>query len=180
MRRRFRAKHVKPQNSDPASSIPIDLPGLELVQRFEDAGRAFDIAWSPDGRFLATTSSHLSTADFIVWSADGSLRYRQDRDEPITVMSMAWHPDDSILAIGDDDGKVRLWNADSGESYYLCQPGDEVNGIAWSPDGGQLALTDSTGSVSIWDSGEGVRLRHAQVHGGDVFRSHSCHERSSS
>ena len=173
MRRRFRAKQVKPQNSDPSSSTPIEVPGLELVQRFENASRAFHIAWSSDGRFLATTSSHLSTADFTVWSADGSLRYTQNRDEPISVHGIAWHPDDSILAIGDGDGKVRLWNADSGESHYLCQPGGEVQGISWSPDGGQLAITDGTGSVSIWDSGEGIRLRHAQVHeADDVF--HPC------
>jgi WD40 repeat protein len=66
----------------------------------------------------------------------------------VNVMSAAFAPTGTLLALGDDDGKVQFWTnpvsttGTSGAALTLATNGNAngVNGLAWSRDGAYLAV----------------------------------------
>ena len=75
------------------------------------------------------------------------------------VNAVAFSPDGRILAAGNDDGTVRLWNVTSpANPQPLGQPlasSDSVlggvNAVAFSPDGRILATGNGDGTVRLWN-----------------------------
>jgi WD40 repeat protein len=75
------------------------------------------------------------------------------------VDALAWAPDGSALAAGDEDGGVYVWNvATRTLRSTLRSSGPPVFAAAWSPDGKKLALGDGSGHVTIWDTATGAQL----------------------
>ena len=73
------------------------------------------------------------------------------------VESVAFSPDGKILAAGDFDGRVYLWNvASGGPTATLADPGSKgVGSVAFSPDGNILAAGDFNGRVYLWNAASG-------------------------
>jgi WD40 repeat protein len=69
-------------------------------------------------------------------------------DELIPVHAVAWDSSSSILAMGDGDGHLRLWNR-----ALLCDPtkahAEAIWSLAWSRDG-RVACASWDRSISIW------------------------------
>jgi WD40 repeat protein len=68
--------------------------------------------------------------------------------------STAFTPDGRILALGGDDGTVRLFDVESGEQLGspLGAHSDWTISVAFSPDGTKLVSGGQDGTVRIWDS----------------------------
>ncbi len=136
----------------------------------------FSVAYSPDGRLLATGDSTGKTS---VWDAQtGSILYSAEQAGP--VFRFAFSPDSRRLA-GADREKVQIWNAVDGQEVLVlrgAQPRPLDGGfnpaLAWSRDGQQLASLNWDGSISIWSAapqlpGPTERWKEA---GGRVFAWH--------
>ena len=164
--RRLRTRTQQGNGSPPADST-VGMRGLEGVQSFKGMPDAYDIAWSADGAFLAAVGLK---GEVTVWSAtDRRPRSLKGHNKSEPVKALAWHPRNPVLATGSEDGTVRLWDA-GGASRLLCEPGAKVRGVAWSPDGSRLAVAEAGGGIGIWDAKDGIPLRRARVHEGDVER----------
>src|SRR6266545_52776 len=136
--------------------------GAPLTGHSDDV---LDVAFSPDGRLLASGSSD---GTVILWDVHGRRRF----DEPLTghgislpesafgptgrlgydVTSVAFSPDGKLLASGSLDSTVILWDTRArrpvGEPLTV---GDDVLDVAFSPDGAMLAST--TGArILLWDA----------------------------
>ena len=72
-----------------------------------------------------------------------------------SVDSVAFSPDGPLLASGDFDGTVRLWNASSSAGLQpIGQPlaaADAVNSVAFSPGSPILSAGGYDGTVRLWD-----------------------------
>ncbi|MEM7033124.1 MAG: WD40 repeat domain-containing protein [Chloroflexota bacterium] len=78
------------------------------------------------------------------------------------VNSIAFSPDQVILATGSGDGVVRLWQMVDGSLMRPLKASDRpISSIAFSPDGSFLAVGAWDGRVSLWQSDAGYL--HSQI-----------------
>jgi WD40 repeat protein len=83
--------------------------------------------------------------------------------------SLAYSPDGKILASGDKDGEIRLW--DTGDLSLLHElPAYlvPVKSVAFSPDGRTLAAGSQDGSITLWDPATGQLVNQLSGHSGTV------------
>jgi len=167
--RRKRTPRAQTVTGEPPADVSLQMRGLELVHRFEDAPEGeYHIAWSADGGLLAACAQDGTVA---VWSeAAIHPRLLHGHSKNHNVFGLAWHPVRTTLATAGLDGTVRLWDLATGGSRVFCRIEQSLSGVAWSPDGSQLAVTDMDGGIGVWDSEKEVLLKHAKVHTGWVYR----------
>ncbi len=148
-------------------TAPARLPGVEgwTIETSEPRGEVHDVAFSPDGRWLAGAGD-----DGVVrlWEpkTGNFVRAFVGHDEP--VRDLAWSPDGKILASAGDDGTVRLWDAESGATLHVLPEQIDWRGppyegagfepLQWSPDGATLA-TRAKDRVNLWDARSGEASR---------------------
>ncbi|MEO0397210.1 MAG: hypothetical protein AAF243_14670 [Cyanobacteria bacterium P01_A01_bin.137] len=118
------------------------LPPLQQISSIDT-----NLAFSPDGRTLATTNTD-NTAQ--LRSLDGSplgdsLAGHEDR-----ILSVAFSPDGQTLATASADGTARLWTLE-GILIRTLEYRDAVTSVAFSPDGEMIVSGGEDGTVRLWD-----------------------------
>lgn len=141
------------RSGDPATIKLWDLPSGRLRRTVRDPCiLPWSLAWSPDGRLLASGSACQELVLRDAATAEPLHRLPQAGHEGV------WRPDSQVVA-SYRGNRIMFWDADTG----LLTKTLEVNGaqavtsVAWSPDGQSLAsaeLTPAPGTpsiVTLWD-----------------------------
>jgi WD40 repeat protein len=138
--------------------------GLSLlpkrIQMIRTPGRVLDIAYSPDGRFLAAGDS---TGHVNVWSLD-SIQKVSSLNHGGWVDSIAFSRDGKLLATSASAGSgkslrnransVLVWDIANETEVLLVEPGSPTLAVALSPDGRLLATGGHNGFARLWDVSE--------------------------
>lgn len=102
------------------------------------------LAWSPDGRLLATSAGRTVR----VWDPAGEL-VREFADLPSTVADLAWRPGSGHLTAAVYGGVVMADPSAGGGRATFDWKGSPLR-MAWSPDGKLLAHGNQDATVHFW------------------------------
>jgi WD40 repeat protein len=104
------------------------------------------VAWSPDGKRLASSSEDGWVKVWDVRTRHVVLSLERDRDR---VWGVAWSPDGRRLA-STLDKTVKVWDARTGQlALELQGHTGSVTGVAWSPDCSRLATASHDKTVKV-------------------------------
>src|SRR5439155_688414 len=133
--------------------------GREVLGLHGHTDRCGCVAFSPDGRRLASASAD-GTIRF--WDAtplrgdegrQETLTFTQHSDEIRSVALSPNGPDGQRIASAGHDGRVKLWDAQTGQEVgTLDTHKREIRGVVFSKGGAHVALASSDGIVKLWDA----------------------------
>jgi WD40 repeat protein len=119
-------------------------------------GRVTGLAWSPDGKYLAS-AGYYSTR---VWDGTTGLPVRVLRGK-YGVSLVAWSPDGTrLLTGGGGSGQLAMWDVAAGKQLAEMEYGNPIGSIAFSPSGEHVAAAASRAGTYIADS---VKLKTVHV-----------------
>ncbi len=81
------------------------------------------------------------------------------------ILSVAFSPDGKLLATGDTDGEIRLWQVRTGKQLFTFKGHTGwVWSVAWSPDGQTLVSGSEDQTLGLWDVPTGKCLKTLYGH----------------
>jgi WD40 repeat protein len=146
------------------------LPRRAALMLHEDAVCA--LAFSPEGKYLATASGSVTKADDSQMAPGGdsarlwevaSGREVARMVHGSDVVAVAFSPDGKLLSSGSLDRTARLWDVASRREVARMEHPGPVSAIAFSPDGKYLATASSDQTARVWEVTTGrevVGVRH--------------------
>ena len=124
-----------------------------------------EVAYSPDGEFVATTSADQTVK---LWATDGQLLHSFAGNA--TTFGLAFHPQQQLLSVTNLDGSLQIWNL---KTKALEQTIQAHEGAAWdvefSPTGDFLVSGGADRQVKVW-SLDGRLINTLSGHKGMVWQ----------
>ena len=118
--------------------------------------RIHDIAYSPDGKWLATAGGdpgQYGKATLWIAEPDGGGKPARDLVESNdAVFAVAFSPDSTLVAAAGADRAIRVWEVESGKLVATIEDhADWVLDLAFSPDGKRLASASRDKTAKVFD-----------------------------
>ena len=140
-------------------------------QDLRDREGKYAIAFSPDGRILASASFFSDDPIIRLWSVEekretatfkvhnhkiGSDAWWDTVDEESSV-AITFSPDSQMLAIG-SVRNIRLWSIEKKRETATFKNDASVRALAFSPDGQTLAVGNGDYTIKLWSISKGRKL----------------------
>jgi len=106
------------------------------------------VAFSPDGRFIASASFDKSVR---LWNGITGKFIARLAGHVEAVYQVCWSADSRLLVSASKDSTVKLWDSHTKKlKFDLPGHADEVYAVDWSPDGERVASGSKDRLVKIW------------------------------
>jgi WD40 repeat protein len=115
-------------------------------------------AFSPDGRFIVTSSTNKMAQ---VWDSETGRELLRLKHDDIVNQS-AFSPDGRWIATVSKDHTARVWAAQSGHELARLQHDASVSQAVFSTDGRELLTASDDGAARIWDVTENLEVARAK------------------
>jgi len=142
------------------------VPGIEVSGIPGHVGDATAVAFSPDGRLLASGDDDGQVIVRDAWTWEDRRRMPGHIG---AITQLAWSPDSTRLASASRDGSVRVRDLESRVDVQLRGHRGAVTGIAWDLAGQLLFSAGEDGAVNEWEVESGRLLRNLAGHTGPVL-----------
>ena len=154
-----------PASQGPFPPAPIPLAvGTPLYTYRGHAALVNAVAWSPDGKRIASGSGDRTVQVWDATTGRNLLTYRGRAGWlwGTLVNAVAWSPDGKRIASVSDDQSAQVWDAITGKKLltYRGRAGwlTCMRAVAWSPDGRRIASGGDDNMVQIRDANTGKSL----------------------
>ncbi len=120
------------------------------------AERIYDIAYSPDGKWMATASGDPGIFGVArIWAAEpgaGAKPVRELIETQDVVFSVAFSPDSKRVATAGADRAIRIYEVETGKLLFQVEDhADWIFAVAFSPDGKRLASASRDKTCKVFD-----------------------------
>ncbi|HLA12065.1 MAG TPA: caspase family protein [Pyrinomonadaceae bacterium] len=138
----------------------------ELAAEAGDWAIAFSVAFSPDGKILASGSRDYTVK---LWDVATGAVLRTLEGHSQWSHSVAFSPDGRTLASGSYDSTIKLWDVATGALLRTLEGHSApVSSVAFSPDGKTLASGSWDKRVKLWQVSTGTESRTLEGHASRV------------
>ena len=103
------------KTSDPTVQVWNAVDGVHVFTYRGHTDTVFAVAWSPDGKRIASGSSDKTVQ---VWDASDGSHLFTYRGHSSWVLDVAWSPDGKYLASAGADKTVQVWDASNGHHLF--------------------------------------------------------------
>jgi WD40 repeat protein/serine/threonine protein kinase len=125
--------------------------GAQLAELRNDASEFPTVAFSADGRWLATSGGD-DVRVFNTTSWERALTIAGPR-----IINLSFDPTGPHLVTGSARGDAAIWEIPSGARVrHLRESGEPVDAVAFSPNGELVATASRDGAEQIWDARSGA------------------------
>lgn len=155
-----------PLEAEDALHQAVQASRVELVLRGQQDA-VWDVAFSPDGAHIATTSRDRSVR---IWDAATGKETLALRGHTGIVLSVAYSLDGSRLVTASDDRTAIVWDTATGDKLMtLSSHTGSVGSAVFSEDERWLATASDDRTAKIWDAATGEELLTLTGHAGGVL-----------
>ena len=138
---------------DPISKFKFEHE-FQPSNTFSHNSKVNSVAFSPDGKFLATGILGNTTV-FNLETGNKVKEFEHNRD----VNSVSFSPDGKFLATGSDDNTARIFNVETGNKVKEFGHAGGVYSVAFSPDGKYLATGSWGNAARIFNVETGNKVK---------------------
>jgi len=128
--------------------------------------KIYSVAFSPDGRLLATGTVNKVA---YLWERSGTRLVHRLEGHGKFVWSVSFSPDGELLATSSGDMSIFFWEVASGRPVRRLWAGDSLYTACFSPDGRRLAAGSHNRCLYLWDLDTHRPPRLLAGHGDDVY-----------
>ena len=132
-----------------------NIKDVKQSQHFDQKSLVYSLAFSPDNRWLASTSDDRKVH---IWDVETGKEVALLEGSKIGVKSVAFSRDAKWLASVSDDEMIRVWNTEDWSLFQSLEQGGKGVFAGFLNDGTLVTVNQSV-RISFWDLRQGIKTK---------------------